>query len=172
MSFLKTLFGKQDTARNEQRSMKAPVDLNKPIENPKLSAAIDEFAEDHNEKTEQELTRQLRSAMFLVPMLTDEMHTTAGADTGDVTIEKGSVIKMLSCIDDAGAEHLPLFTDWPAIRAWTDEPVSTLVMPARDAWDFVLSQDHYAGAVVNPGGSPLPVGRSLIERLCVAATPR
>ena len=27
----------------------------------------------------------------------------------------------------------PLFTDWPAIRAWTDEPVSTLVMPAREA---------------------------------------
>jgi hypothetical protein len=144
---------------------KPPVDLNKPVENPELSLAMMAFSRSRNAQTEQELTLRLRSAVFLVPIITDEMRTTPGSEPGSATIEQGSLIKMLSCIDGTGAQHLPLFTDWPSIRAWTEQQVSTLVMPAADAWGFVLSQAHYAGAVVNPGERALPLSRPLIQYL-------
>lgn len=144
---------------------KPPDDINKPVENPELSSAMTEFNRSRNAQTEQELTRQLRRAVFLVPIVTDEMHTTPGSRPGSVTIERGSLIKMVSYIDGTGAAHLPLFTDWPAIRAWTDQQVSTLVTPAAEAWDFVLRDAYYAGAVVNPGERALPLSRPLIEYL-------
>ena len=141
------------------------IDLNKPVENPELLLAIAEFTRVRNAQTEHELNRRLRSAIFLVPIKADEMHTTPSTKPGRVTIQPGSLIKLLSWVDDAGARYLPLFTDWPAIRAWTSREVSTIVMPAHDAWSFALSQAHYAGAVVNPGQGALPLSRSLIEYL-------
>lgn len=146
-------------------SVKPPVDLNRPVENPALSAALDGFVSNQCPETEQELFRQLRSAVFLVPMLTDEMKTTPGPEAGVVTIEKESILKILGCTDSSGANHLPLFTDWPAIQAWTDEKVSTLVMPAAEAWSFVLSQLNYAGAFVNPGSQRLQLSREFIQHL-------
>ena len=143
-------------------SVQPPVDLNKPVENPALSAALDGYVSSRSSEAEQELFRQLRSAVFLVPMLDDEMTMTPGAKTGSATIEKDSIIKILACPDSSGEDHLPLFTDWPAIQAWTDQKVSTLVMPASDAWSFVLSQLQYAGAIVNPGSQRLELSREFV----------
>ncbi len=95
----------------------------------------------------------------------DEMQTTSGSKAGQITIEKDSLLKIPACADRDGKDHLPLFTDWPAIQAWIDKPVSTLVMPASDAWSFILSQPHYAGAFINPADSRLQLSRELIQYL-------
>jgi hypothetical protein len=146
-------------------SVQPPVDLDKPVENPALSAALDGYVSNRCSESEQELFRQLRSAVFLVPMLADEMKMTPGVEPGVGTIEKDSTIKIFACADGSGAEHLPLFTDWSAIQTWTDRKVSTLVMPALDAWSFVLSQPHYAGAFVNPGSQRLQLSREHVQYL-------
>jgi hypothetical protein len=98
-------------------------------------------------------------------MLADEMKMTPGTEPGVSTIEKDSLIKIFACADSSGADHLPLFTDWSAIQAWTNQKVSTLVMTASDAWSFVLSQPHYAGAFVNPGRQRLQLNRELVQYL-------
>ena len=98
-------------------------------------------------------------------MLADEMKMMPGSKPGVGTIEKDSTIKIFACADRDGADHLPLFTDWPAIQAWTEQKVSTLVMPASEAWDFVLSQPHYAGAFVNPGSQRLQFSREFVQYL-------
>lgn len=146
-------------------SVQPPVDLDKPVENPALSAALDGYVDNRCPETEQELFRQLRSAVFLVPMLADDMKMTPGPEPGVGAIEKDSTIKIFACADSSGADHLPLFTDWSAIQAWTDRKVSTLVMPAWDAWSFVLSQPHYAGAFVNPGSQRLQLSREHVQYL-------
>lgn len=146
-------------------SVQPPVDLDKPVENPALSAALDSYVSNRCAETEQELFRQLRSAIFLVPMLGDEMQVKPEPEPGVLTIKKDSVIKIFACADSSGADHLPLFTDWSAIQAWTNEKVSTLVMPASDAWSFVLSQPHYAGAFVNPGNQRLQLNREFVQYL-------
>ncbi len=151
--------------RTEDSIVVPPVDLNKPVENPDLLAALKEFEANQSEQFQQELFRQLASANFLVPFFPDEMQTTPGSQPGQMTIEKDSLLKIPACADRDGKDHLPLFTDWAAIQAWVDKPVSTLVMPASDAWSFVLSQPHYAGAFVNPAGSRLQLSRDLIQYL-------
>ena len=145
--------------------MERPVDVTKPVTNPELSAAMMRLSQSDCPETQEEVARQLQCATFLVPALMDEMQMAPGGEPGRVTFQEGSVIKMLSCTDAAGAVYLPLFTDWAAIRAWTDGDVATLVMPAVEAWDFVLSQAHYSGAVVNPGEAGLPLSRQQIEYL-------
>jgi hypothetical protein len=137
-----------------------PVDLNTPVENPKVVAAIRDFADASTPKTQDALTRALRAANFLVPMFTDEIKSSP-IDEGSVSFEAGSKLKLLACTNEDDEVLLPLFTDWPAIREWTDEPASTLVMPAAEAFDLAAS-DEYAGAVVNPGGYSLPLGKDLL----------
>jgi hypothetical protein len=151
--------------RTEEPTIVPPVDLNKPVENPNLVVALKEFETKRSEQSQQELFRQLASANFLVAFFPDEMQTTPGSKAGQLTIEKDSLLKIPACADRDGKDHLPLFTDWPAIQAWIDKPVSTLVMPASDAWSFILSQPHYAGAFVNPAGSRLQLSRDLIQYL-------
>jgi len=99
-----------------RKMVQPPVDLNKPVENPALSTALDAFVGNRCPETEQELFRQLQSAVFLVP-LADGIKMTPGAEPGTGTIEAGSLIKIIECTDSNGANHLPLFTDWLAIQA-------------------------------------------------------
>ncbi len=142
-----------------------PVDLNKPVKNPNLVAALAAYAADPSEPSQRELFRQLNLANFLVPFFDDEFRTTPGSKTGQMTIEKDSLLKIPSCEDRDGKNHLPLFTDWEAIQDWTDQTVSTLVMTASDAWSFVLSHLDYEGAFVNPAGSRLQLSRELVQYL-------
>ncbi|HEY3899917.1 MAG TPA: SseB family protein [Chthoniobacter sp.] len=156
-------FFKKRPPEPKPSEVKPPVDLNTPVENPAVVAAILSFAADRTPATQDALTRALRAANFLVPILTDEMHTTPSGE-GKTTIQAGSRIKILTCSDAAGAVHLPLFTDWPSIRRWTDQPVSTLVMTAKEAFEFGASDNH-AGAVVNPGENALPLNKQLLAYL-------
>ncbi len=144
-----------------------PVDVARPVENPELCAALQQFATHRDARAEQELAFQLRRAVFLVPMLADELRFANGAEPGSQVIEPGSRVQLIGCVDAAGAQHLPLFTDWAAIRAWTDQQVSTFVVPAAQAWEIVLGGDQYAGAVVNPGAGAqaLPLAKQTIAYL-------
>jgi hypothetical protein len=144
-----------------------PAGVDQPVENPELSAALQQFVTNRDSRAEQELAQQLRRAVFLVPMLADELRIANGVEPGSQVMEPGSRIKLISCVDAAGAQHLPLFTDWPAIRAWTEQQVSTLVIPAAQAWEMVLGNDQYAGAVVNPGAGAhaLPLTKQTIAFL-------
>lgn len=146
-------------------SVQPPVDLDKPVENPELSKALNVYINNQCSESEQELLAQLRGAVFLVPMLADEMKMSQGPEPGVATIEKDSLLKVFACTDRDGAHHLPLFTDRPAVQTWTDQKVSTLVMPAMDAWAFVLSQPHYAGAFINPGSQRLQLNREFVQYL-------
>lgn len=142
-------------------------DVTRPVENPELAAALQEFVKSRDARAEQELAHQLRRAVFLIPILADEMHLASAAEPGSQVLEPGQV-KLISCTDAAGAQHLPLFTDWAAIRAWTgDRQVSTFAVPAADAWEMVLSREEYAGAVINPGGGQhaLPLAKQTIAYL-------
>ena len=142
--------------------IETPVDLNQPVTNPALVAAIAALMASDTPATRQQVGAQLNRANFLVPILTDEMDTKPGEVPEQVTVQKDSLLKIMGYTDPNGASLLALFTDWDEIRAWTSEPVSTLVMPSGQAWNFVLSQ-NYQGAIVNPAGAAVPLGRAMVE---------
>ena len=149
-----------------QDEAKAPVDLNKPVENPELVAALDAYTRNPSPGARTALTAQLNKGIYLLPILTDQAKITRSeSDPGQATFEEDSLIKILTATDADGNAILPLFTDWPSIRSWTTQNVSTLVLPAQDAWGFATRGEGYSGAVINPGGHNLVLKRSELESM-------
>lgn len=146
-----------------------PVDLNKPVENPRLVAAIERLLTDQSVQAKDALLVELNRANFLAVIFTDEMHSTPPDENGHVTIKEKSLIKVLSTTDSNGNVYLPLFTDWNAIGKYVGEkpekPISTLVLPAADAWSWALAMGSYQGVVINPAHNALPLNRQQIEYL-------
>jgi hypothetical protein len=154
--------------RGGQSAVIPPVDLNKPVENPDVVAAISAAANSQSPLLFAALTCALRDANYLVPIMQDGMITSPTGEEGQMTIHAGSHINVFTCAAPDGGTLLPLFTDWDEIRRWLDVPVSTLVVPAKDAF-ALASGDDYAGAVVNPGGQAVELSKDLLGRLLADA---
>jgi len=129
---------------------------NEPIENPTLVAAIAKIVNDQSEEAQHELTFELERGLYIVPVFSSRSDTDCPDD---------EAVQVLVCTDENDAEFLPLFTDEAALKAWTTEAVSGMVLTAPEAWDFILSQPDCAGGVVNPGDAGLPLSREMITLL-------
>jgi len=143
-----------------------PVDVNVAVTNPNLSQAIDRVAVENTSEAKQALFGELNKANYLVAIFDDEMHISDPNNDGHTVIEKGSRIKVINATDSEGNMMLPLFTDWEALRAYTDhlgQAVNSMIFPPQNAWSWVLSQDDYRGAVINPAGNALPLDLVLIQ---------
>ncbi len=151
----------------------AAPDLDKPVENPQLSEALAGHASMPSDETWRELLIQVSRANYLVAVLDDETNIELDQQPDTTVIKKGSRLAILFCQNDQGQKLATLFTDREQIQAWTDQRVSTLVMPAEQAWEFVASQSMYDGVVINPAGWPLELDRRQIGLLQQAegATP-
>jgi len=139
-----------------------PVDLDTPVRNPALLAAMNDVGRAPDASRLDALIRELNRGMYLVVTLLDQANVQPQSP-GQVTFEKGSLIKVFEVADASDRRLLALFTDWDAIRKWTTEPVSSMVMPAPQAWDFALAK--YQGVVINPAGPLLELNRNQIEDL-------
>lgn len=142
-------------------------DINQPVANPALAAAFDALTQADTPETRQQVIEQMQQANYLVAILADGLRTTPGDGPNQVTIQAGSRFGVLTADDGQGGQVLPLFSDWDAIRAWATQPVSTLVMPAPDAWAFALA-GSYSGIVVNPAGQGIFLAREAVARLVPA----
>jgi hypothetical protein len=151
--------------QNPSETSSSPIDLNKPVENPKLVEALEQMLLDPSNQAKDVLLVELNRAIYLAVIFTDEMHTTAPDENGRATVKEKSLLKVLHITDERGNAHLPLFTDWGAIRKYLREPVDTLVLPAADAWSWALTTSAYSGIVINPAHNALPISRELIEYL-------
>lgn len=166
LKMLKALMGALRTS--DKAPARPPVDLNKPVENPALVQALERVAGDDSDDAKDALVRELQRANYLAAIIADEMKTTS-PEPGMTTIKAGSVIKFVTCEKD-GQHFLPLFSDWAAIRAYTDQNVSTLVLPASEAWSFALDDDAYQGIVINPAHNALPLELPMVRYLAGQAT--
>ena len=139
------------------------IDLNSPVENSALVRAITGVATDPSDSTKDQLLVELNRANFLAAMLADELKKTE-MEPGRLEIEAGSRFGVLSA-SSGGKNFLLLFTDWAALRAYTDLQVSGWVLPARDAWSFALDGTTYDGVVINPAHNALPLKRPMLKFL-------
>ena len=140
------------------------IDINTPVRNPALTAALATDILHNTPATRRAVTAELMKATFLVVILTQEVREKPVAP-GQVTWQAGSRFSVLLSNDGQGGKVLPLFTDWDALRQWTDEPVSGLVMPAAEAWAFALTDETYTGVVVNPATDGLVFGPAALAQL-------
>ena len=141
------------------------MDINTPVDNPALTKALADDAQHDTPESRRAVTAQLMQATFLVAILTADVQEGPAAAPGQVTWQAGSRFSVLLSGDGQGGRRLPLFTDWEALRQWTTEPVSALVMPAAEAWAFALADSLYAGVVVNPATDGLVFGPAALAQL-------
>lgn len=118
-----------------------PVDVNKPVENPNLVEAMSHFDTARPVAAQPEVMRQLNAANYLIPIIRVHIPTTPKGPDGSAVVTQDTQIKIVQATDTSGKPCLPLFTDWRALRAWNNSDLSTFVMPAKTAWDFVLAHD-------------------------------
>jgi hypothetical protein len=129
---------------------------NEPIENPELLAAIETITHDKSEDAQYALTLALQRGLYLVPAFSGRLDTEPSDD---------ETLQILVCTDENDAEFLPLFTDEAALKAWTSEDVSAMVLTAPEAWDLILSQPECSGGVINPGDKAVPLNREMVGLL-------
>ena len=154
----------QNTSNMENKT-EPPVDLNKPVENPSLVLVLETLLKNPDDVTREKLDPELNRANYLVPIKNSELHTSPPDKNGrSVTTEK-SKFNIVVISSPEGKPFIPLFTDWNAIKKWSDQNVQTLVLPAKEAWNFVLNRTEIEGAVINPGYVSLPLDRKYLESL-------
>ncbi|MEM1209437.1 MAG: SseB family protein [Planctomycetota bacterium] len=143
---------------------KPPVDLNTPVTNPRLVAAIVRFAKKRGDPELKKLQIELRRANYLVAATANPDQWEGDREGQKITLKKETQFGILRGSTEDGKPIFFLFTDWDAIRKYYgDKPINTLVMPAKQAWPFVARDFNYA--VINPAGPALPLQRPHIENL-------
>lgn len=130
--------------------VESPVDLSKPVTNPRLVAAIEKHEHIASGDTAEELFRELGKSFLLIGAILDK----PAARTSDtqVLFKKGDQIGFIQVRDSNDQKLLALFTDHVELEHFTDQANATFVMPAVQAMNFVL-ENGYEGLVVNPASN-------------------
>lgn len=126
------------------------VDVNKPVENPSLVAAMEALHSTPNAETEAALFAELKTANFLL-VLEKGINETPD-ENGKITLTKGTVISISMLSDYEGRPLHFGFTDWRALYAWREQAnQQTLIMPIEHIADMVLKEGtNNAGFLINP----------------------
>jgi hypothetical protein len=167
-SSLASIFQQKNAASpSAQKPVIPPVDLDIPVTNPRLVAAIQKRQIAQTNESATELFQELKASVFLVAVILEKPPTKV-ADT-QVLFKKGDKISVVEVRDANDDRLLALFTDHPELQRFASYANSTLVMPTKDAMAFVLDKG-YAGMVVNPANEgPLrldtPFIRSVIGNM-------
>lgn len=143
-----------------------------PIENPRLTAAIDAYAQGASESNRAALYREIARATYLVPIVADEQALTPGGAADEALIEAGRGFQTLVCIDPhTRDELLPIFSDGRELAAFADrtQDVSVLVLALPQVHGLLSETTGYAGAVVNPAGTAVPMSGRMIAELARGA---
>lgn len=148
------------------------VDVNKPVENPLLVAAIDALQKNPTAETESTLFEQLRQAHFLL-VLQEGIGGEPDAD-GKITLAKDTTISIPMLSDADGHPLYFGFTDWPSLYAWRNQPdQQTLIVPFDDLPGFVLREDsNCTGFLINPSTQNFFLPRHILAGLCGRANPQ
>ena len=140
-------------------------DINTPVTNPELVGAIEAIQKNANADTQDSYIKALKNARFLSPV-TIEPHPELGNVGGKTTLETDTKISFVGLTDVNGDSFLPVYTDWPALRQWRDNPdEQTLITSYDDISYMVLKDETTAGFVINPYSHNIPVRRDLIPHI-------
>lgn len=153
-----------------QQPVAAKVDLNKPVVNTGLSLAMDRLTNDSSDAAKDALLLELNKANYLALSVGKGLSEGIASSNGQAILPAGARFDLLMA-GKQGKNYLLLFTDWDAIRAYTKEDVTAIVLPAKDAWSFfstTLAATN-EGIVINPAHNALPLGKRMISYLTAAA---
>ena len=148
------------------------IDVNKPITNPELVAAMEALQKNATPENEKMFLDLLRNAYFLVPLEGGLQHDEPGAD-GKITLTKGTTINFPMLSDTQGDPWHIAFTDWPSLRTWRNNPnEETLIVEFSDFPSMILREgSKCVGLLINPSSHNFPVNRQILAVMSSRANP-
>jgi len=139
------------------------VNVNTPVTNPELVAAIEAVRANCNAETKATIVNCLTEAHFLSPVsITPPLEPSID---GKSTLRKDTAIGFFA-LSSANGEFLPAFTDWEELRKWRNDPnEQTLITTYDDLCALIEKGSNYAGFSINPYGHNFLVTREMIQQL-------
>ncbi|MBR2991270.1 MAG: enhanced serine sensitivity protein SseB [Solobacterium sp.] len=128
------------------------IDVNKPVENPELSALFEErrsARQDQYNDIHNRIAKEIALHAHLLAVIEMDPEVVK-TEEGKAVIRKDTVLSFAMFTDKEGHVFMPVFTDWPSLYAgelYKDKAVQTLIVSFDD---IVAVTNGNAGAVVNP----------------------
>ena len=144
-------------------------DVNKPVENPRLTALFAELSKaegaERNRLTEEIAKEIALNAWLLAVIRMDPLPEGSNGQGGKITLGKETTISfpLLSSAD--GKKYLPVFTDWNELRKWpqyADQQVRTMILSFDD---IAASAAGKFGAAVNPFSDDFRISMENMARM-------
>ncbi|MCL2623805.1 MAG: enhanced serine sensitivity protein SseB [Planctomycetaceae bacterium] len=154
----------QGTVQGFEGEQSVMFDINQPVTNHELIAAIDAIRAMFLSDTEDTLVNALKESRFLCPVTISPLPEPDGSGTS--TLKVDTTISFFGLTDANGDNFLPVYTDWPALKLWRDIPdEQTLVVTYDDISGMVMKDPKTCGFVINPYSHNFQVSRDTIERI-------
>lgn len=142
------------------------INVNEPVKNQSLVTAFEEY-DANNDESKIRFRTELNRANFLVPYSPEDFQTLK-SDNGTMTILPGSKLSFFLRNTQKGLV-LSIATDWEGINKFLPKGkngISAWIMPAKDVWEWVLSEDsNYAGVEILTSTQAYTLPKSYISTL-------
>ncbi len=148
------------------------IDVNKPVSNPELVAAMEELQRDPTPERESRFFELIKAAHVLMVLEGGLQHGETPKD-GTITLKQGTTIQFPIVSDPQGRSYHIAFTDWPSLYSWRHKPdEQTLITDIDDIAQMVLHEgSNYDGVIFNLGSHNFPISRELLAYLTGRSRP-
>lgn len=124
------------------------LDINLPLHNDTFYELFNIYAEHPTEENQDKLGSYLNTINYLIGFFPSD---NSAENSTQITISKYDDLHLLICSTKEREVYLPAFTTTTELQNWCTESINTISVPAEWLWKFVLSQNNFAGIVINPG---------------------
>jgi hypothetical protein len=175
VSLFNKMFGRkndQPTANSDevstasQQAGVSKVDVNKPVENPKLRELFEQWRQEKTDDILNQVFEEIviRAHFLSVIMLSEEPESSG---EGTATFKQGAVMQFPMLTTQDEKQFYPAFTDWGELAKWQSiaVPPKTLILSFDDYVHMVLEGTNVDGVMINPFGDNFLLDRSLLTHL-------
>lgn len=150
------------------------IDVNKPVENPELVKAIEDYQQAPSTGTEDALLKALPAANYLV-VLDKPLNLENVDENGRGILKEKQQIGIPILESTEGNFFCFGFTDWQELVKWSQKPpaeTATLITPFSDMAAMVLDErTNYAGFVINPASHNQVLTKQVVAALAGKPAP-
>lgn len=142
------------------------IDVNTPVTNPELVAAIKSMKESNTKESQDHVINEIMKAHFISPVIISPVPETLG-DNNKVVLKEKTIIKFGIIENTANQQFFLAFTDWEELGKWHKvENQQTLILTFNDLAVMVLDEKGNSdGFVINPYGENVVFNKTMIRTL-------
>jgi len=142
------------------------IDVNKPITNPELVAAIKVMNENNTQESQDNVINEVMKAHFISPVtIFPEPESLSGSS--EVALKEKTKINFSIIENTANQQFILVFTDWEELGKWKkNENQQVLILTFDDLAAMVLNKEgNLEGFVINPYGGNITFNKNMIAAL-------